>query len=244
MAVIAAVASFLTGAITLGSVWSAALVVATVGGIYSFGRDIATAAKSRPGRFSGQLSSTPHLGLEFWQDGETVPMTLQTLGSGKDAVVTHLRRAPFQLKIPHYSAYMQMYVAAWSDDTIFSLDNKQTTADVEFLHAGTGMAVYRSTNAFLALRHDAHGHFTGERIWHTPDNKAEIVFDSVWRPGLTEPASLATEEGDIFVTIYIDQGAEKGLAEVQSPRDYYSQAHPLRTSPSQPWYEYVILRFH
>jgi hypothetical protein len=193
MAVIAAVASFLTGAIPLGGLWSTAVAVATVGGVYAFGRDIATSAKSRLQRPSSTTARTPNLGLEFWQNQELAPMTLQRLDLGKTVVIAHLRRGPFQMRIPYYSPYMQIYVCAWSDDGIFSLDDKQTTADVAFLHSGTGIAVRAFTNATLFLRVDAHGHFTGERIWHTPDNKAEIVFDSIWRAGLQEAISLNTQ---------------------------------------------------
>jgi hypothetical protein len=243
MGVVAAVASFLTGAIPLGGLWSAAVAVATVGGIYTFGRDIVTSIKPRLRRpMSTELGRTPHLGLEFWQNQELAPMTLQKLDL-KTVVVTHLRKDPFQMRIPNYTSNMQIYVCAWSDDAIFSLDDKETTADVEFLHGGTGIADSPFASATLFLRSDAHGHFTGNRIARIAENKAEIFFASVWQPGLNERTSLTMQERDIFLTVYIDQGVEEGLAAVDTARDYYIQDHPLRTSPGLPWYEYVVLRF-
>ena len=245
MAVTAAVASFLTGAIPLGAFWSAAVVVATVGGIYAFGRDILTTAKSRIGRpIFTELVRTPHLGLEFWQNEKLAPMTLQRLGGGRTIVTTHLRRGPFQVRIPNYIANMKIYVCAWSDDAIFSLDDKETTEDVEFLHGGTGIADYPFASATLSVRRDAHNHFTGNRITRIADGKAEIFFGSVWRPGLNEPISLAMQESDLFLTVFIDQGVEECVAPANSPGDHPRRAHPLRARPGQPWYEYIILQFH
>ena len=191
---------------------------------------------------TGDVVRTPQLGLEFWQDEQLAPMFLQ-YGPRRKIVAVHLRPKPFHMRFPLLGPQMTVQVCAWWDDSIFALEDKATTHDLEFFGRGTGGADYEFGSGTLRITRQGHGYFIGNRIARSPGNKGDIFFASVFDGALCMRRSLAQQEDDIFLTVYIDQDREEGLAAADSPREYNNRARPLHSSLGSPWYEYVILQF-
>jgi hypothetical protein len=165
-------------------------------------------------------------------------------GQGKIITVVNLRPAPFRMRFPRFAPHVAVEVCAWRDDSIFSLDDKETTEDVEFLGRGKGLADSEFGDGVLKMTPKARGYYIGNRIADGPDNMGEIFFTDMWDLVSQKRAPLTQQEDDIFLTVYVNLAREKDLTAADSEHDFHRKGHRLRSHSGSQWYEYVILRFH
>ena len=123
-----------------------------------------------------ELMRTPELGLEFWQRDQKNLM-FSTEGE-KHAIRVLLKRAPFEIRCPHFEAPVQ--ICAWSDASIFDvIVAAKKLEDVPYFSPGTGRADTEFGSATLGLSNLSHHHFVPERRRVISSQQDSIFFSSV-----------------------------------------------------------------
>ncbi|GAB3973260.1 hypothetical protein GCM10029978_052210 [Actinoallomurus acanthiterrae] len=170
-----------------------------------------------------QVTRSPRLGLEFWQDGRPSPTVFGQRG-GKDVVTVTLRPAPFEFRFPKPPDDVAVQMCAWTDDSIFSLRDGESVQDVPFYRLGTGIADYEYGSGTLYLNKEGHNYLGGTRVQALSATEDKVYFAQTWIEKQATP--LQQRRDDIFLTVFIDKNKDQKL-KLAGPGEY----------------EYVILRF-
>ncbi|MFB9839090.1 hypothetical protein, partial [Actinoallomurus acaciae] len=165
---------------------------------------------------TGELSRTPRLGLEFWQDGTQDAMSFAHRG-GKDVVTVAMRKAPFELRFPKQAEDVAVKVCAWTDDSVFNLQDGASVAANPCLRPGTGLADYEYGSGTLYLDNEGHNEFVGSRIAHRSADQDQIYVAQTWHDQQRTP--LRQWQGDVYLTIFIDKNKD-GRARLTGPAEY------------------------
>jgi TIR domain len=125
-----------------------------------------------------ELMRTPELGLEFWQRDQKNLM-FATQGEKRVTRVL-LKRAPFEIRCPHFEAAVQ--ICAWSDASIFdAILGAKKLEDIPYFTPGTGMADTVFGSATIELTNLGHHHFVPERRRVISNQQDSIFFSSVMK---------------------------------------------------------------
>ena len=118
---------------------------------------------------------TPWLALQFEQDGGEVGL----ISRGTHLTEVILRRRPFRIVLPRYTAGDVYQICAWTDDSIFAeAPVGQSTESSRSFGPGTGIADTGRASGTLFLNSAAHNHLFEERM-RQRDGRWEVYFGSV-----------------------------------------------------------------
>ncbi|MFC5754103.1 hypothetical protein [Actinomadura rugatobispora] len=147
---------------------------------------------------------SPRLGLEIWQSGRQAPMSVS--GDENRHVTVQMKRAPFELRLPHQPKGMAVQICAWTDSSIFSLQEDGLVRDVPFFRPGTGMPDSEYGSGRLRLENEAHNHFVDERIAPLSSAMDKVSFTTM----VLGHAStvLQRQRADVFLTVFIDKNRD------------------------------------
>ncbi|MBB6343687.1 serine/threonine protein kinase [Nonomuraea muscovyensis] len=163
----------------------------------------ATSAGGSPSpsaRAAGQVARTPRLGLEFWQDGALAPMALDDLD---DAVTTvSLKGAPFELRFPTLAKDRALQICAWTDRSVFAIEDGGKVADHRCFRPGTGLADYEYGSGTLFLNDEGHNHLVGTRVARHSATLDKVLFATVFRDDVSKP--MAEQKQDVYLAVFTD----------------------------------------
>jgi predicted Ser/Thr protein kinase len=162
------------------------------------------------------LLRTPRLGLEFWQNGAQDGMEFGTRGAN-EVVTATMRAAPFELRFPKQPAGVPVQVCAWTDDSVFSVENGASASTSPYFGPGTGIADYEYGSGTLYLNDEGHNHFVDTRIAAQSATEDKVYVAQTWFQQKTTP--LAERKGDLYLTVFIDKNKD-GKFEVTNPAEY------------------------
>jgi hypothetical protein len=123
-----------------------------------------------------------------------------------------MQRGPFELRVPEHEQKEDVYVAiaAWTDDSIFSIENGMRTVSIPWFRPGTFMATTEFGSGELILSKAAHNAYVGGRI-----SQNRIPITSVGPrsqdvrepneppPSVKETTPLTKLNKDIYLTVFI-----------------------------------------
>ena len=143
-----------------------------------------------------ELMRTPELGLEFWQRDEKNPMF--TTQSDKRITRVLLKRAPFEIRCPHFEAAVQ--ISAWSDASIFdAIFAAKKLQDIPYFTPGTGMADTVFGSPTLDLTNIGHHHFVPERRRVISNQQ-----DSIFLSSLTKDGNKLTDWPRVYLVVFVN----------------------------------------
>ncbi|MFG1964640.1 serine/threonine protein kinase [Nonomuraea sp. NPDC049028] len=171
---------------------------------------------------AAQVARSPRLGLEFWQDNVASPMAISDLD--RPVTTVTMKRRPFELRFPTLPKDTAAQVCAWTDDSVFSVDDGGKVADHPCFRPGTGIADYEHGSGTLYLNNRGHNYLIGDRVGHSSASQDSVLFSTVFKDGAS--TLLAAQQKDLYLTVFIDLNGDGTFK---------------RASPGE--YEYVILRF-
>jgi len=152
-----------------------------------------------------QLIRSPWLGWEVWQNGTRNNMFVE--GESTDRIVrVSMQREPFELRVPEQQEDVGILIAAWTDDSIFVLQNDISTESIPWMSPGTGIVNTRFGSGKLFLSNEFHNYFKGERV-----SQNTIPISSVGlrtRKSVTD-TPLTEQKQDIFLTVFIDDDKDE-----------------------------------
>jgi hypothetical protein len=161
----------------------------------------------------GALEHTPQLGLQFWQEGQQVAMSLEK-GSGfpDDVVDIPLKSSPFEIWFPSVGAQTAVQVCAWTDRSIFSIPAGGNVADSMLFGPGHGMADTAAGSGLILLNNEGDMYFIGSRIAPAASGFEKVYFSSIFGSdsGISDaPRPLSQQRAPIYLAIYIDKQANQ-----------------------------------
>jgi Protein kinase domain len=180
------------------------------------GRRTTSASTSPPGGDPGQLARTPRLGVEFWQNGAQDAMAFGRQ-NGKDVVTVTMRTAPFELRFPEQPADVALDVCAWTDASVFGVQNGTAVADSPCFRPGTGIGDYEYGSGNLYLNDRGHNHFAGTRIARQSAGESKVYVAQTYRDRQATP--LQRQQGDLYLTIFMDKNND-GLFQLARPGEF------------------------
>ncbi len=162
-----------------------------------------TGSPTSPGasaQAAGQVARTPRLGLEFWQGGALAPMVLDDLD---DAVTTvTLKGAPFELRFPQLTGDRALQICAWTDRSVFAIEDGGKVADHRCFRPGTGLADYEYGSGTLFLDDEGHNHLAGTRVARHSAALDKVLFSTVFRDDVSTP--MAEQRQDLHLAVFTD----------------------------------------
>jgi hypothetical protein len=113
------------------------------------------------------LVRSPWLGLQIWQNETQNNMSLgDRYASTERLVRVPMSREPFELRLPKQPKDVGIQICAWTDDSIFSLQQginlwapKTYHGSARFFAKGTGMATTAFGTGTLILNKQAHNYY-------------------------------------------------------------------------------------
>ncbi|GAA3184548.1 serine/threonine-protein kinase [Nonomuraea roseoviolacea] len=171
---------------------------------------------------AGQLSRTPRLGLEVWQDGAASPLSLSDLD--KPVTTVAMKRSPFELRFPTLKKDEALQVCAWTDDSVFSISDGGKVADHPCFRPGTGIADYEYGSGRLYLDNEGHNYLIGTRVSHQSGTQDKVYVSRFFRDKVD--TAVADQRQDVYLTVF---------------RDLDGDGTFKRAGEGE--YEYVILHF-
>jgi len=165
---------------------------------------------------TGQLARTPRLGLEFWQNGAQDAMSFDQQGE-KDVVTVAMKKAPFELRFPKQTKGVPVQVCAWTDASVFSVQNGAPVSSSQYFRPGTGIADYEYGSGTLYLNNEGHNHFAGTRIAAQSATEDKVYVAQTWRDRQATP--LQQRQGDLYLTVFIDKNKD-GEFQLTGPAEY------------------------
>ncbi|MEU8148305.1 protein kinase [Nonomuraea sp. NPDC048901] len=171
---------------------------------------------------AAQVARSPRLGLEFWQNNVASPMAISDLD--RPVTTVTMKRRPFELRFPALPKDTAAQVCAWTDDSVFSVDDGGKVADHPCFRPGTGIADYEHGSGTLYLNNRGHNYLIGDRVGHSSASQDSVLFSTVFKDGAS--TLLAAQQKDLYLTVFIDLNGDGTFK---------------RASPGE--YEYVILHF-
>jgi hypothetical protein len=135
-----------------------------------------------------------------------------------------MKRRPFELRFPTLPKDTAAQVCAWTDDSVFSVDDGGKVADHPCFRPGTGIADYEHGSGTLYLNNRGHNYLIGDRVGHSSASQDSVLFSTVFKDGAS--TLLADQKKDLYLTVFIDLDGDGTFK---------------RAAPGE--YEYVILNF-
>jgi hypothetical protein len=176
----------------------------------------------------GTVARTPRLGLEFWQNGAEAPMSFQPSETGdRDVVRVSMRPGPFELRFPRQRPEIAVRICAWTDSTIFSLQEGEDFRIHQFFGEGRGLVDYEYGSGTLYLDNQGMNYLVGTRIAHQSEAVDKVYFSQTWNGA---PTSLSRQSTDLFMTIFINKNDD---AKFQLGEYEYMVLHFTVDSPKE-----------
>ncbi|MFG3439421.1 serine/threonine protein kinase [Nonomuraea sp. NPDC047897] len=166
----------------------------------STGSATSPASPSPSAQTAGQVARTPRLGLEFWQDGAPAPMALDDLDDPVTTVT--LKAARFELHFPKLTKDRALQICAWTDRSVFAIEDGGKVADHRCFRPGTGMADYEYGSGTLFLNDEGHNHLVGTRVAEHSATLDKVLFATVFRDGDSKP--MAEQRQDVYLAVFTD----------------------------------------
>ena len=137
------------------------------------------------------------IGYEFWQDG--APALMQR-GPETPAYVTlvTLNREPFEIRLPKPPGQEGVRIAAWSDDSIFELEQGADFSDHQQFGMGRGMANGEYFDGDLFLDNEGMNYLVDRRLTRLTDAMDKIVISAFSGTPVQQRAQ------PVYLTIFID----------------------------------------
>jgi hypothetical protein len=158
-----------------------------------------------------ELTVTPRLGLQIWQDGVQSKMFVDDLLEGSQPVVRiPLDARPFEIVFPQRQDEVDMAVAAWDDETIFDLVPGTSTDETPF-GLGRGIADYEFGGATLYLNTEGSLWLSGERVVPLTETRSAARFSSTWSGGTSTP--ILQRRGPLYLVCFRDRDRD-GIVDV------------------------------
>ncbi|MBA9001782.1 serine/threonine protein kinase [Thermomonospora cellulosilytica] len=201
------------------------LAAAAFGGaLWWNGRDRAQAGSegADPSQSAGPASQgtrllrSPRIGLEIWQNGALAPMDF----ADRDlpSVRVTMRRAPFELRFPKPPADVPVRICAWTDSSVFDLEDGADVTPHTCMGAGRGLADTAFGSATLYLNNEGHNHLVGDRVATHSAQQDKVLFSVLHQEGREIP--LADFEGTLYLTVFIDKNADGRFNAVRPRAEY------------------------
>lgn len=214
--------------VPIESTWAIAITTASgfaaIAGAVKLTVELARFVRSRMTEpVESEFARTPRLGLQFWQDGKLATMRwCEALSEQRGEVVRiTLTAKPFTLRMPRYTGNPAVQVCAWTDNSIFCLEDYSYLSEVPFFAGGTGVADYEYGSSRLVISNSVHNYLAGDRIRRKGNGVDEVFY-----------SRLALRSGDILLGDY------HGLVYLSI---YVNRNGGMLVHPGD--YEYLVLDF-
>ncbi|WP_158578615.1 serine/threonine-protein kinase [Spongiactinospora rosea] len=161
------------------------------------------------------VAKSPRLGVEFWQDGAPVAMSMTDDERPLTAVA--LRPGPVEMRFPTLTGERALQVCAWIDNTVTPIRGGGKVADHPCFRPGTGVADFEYGSATLYLNREGHNYLAGTRVAHQSDDQDKVLFSRIHRDGADTP--LAQFSGTLYLTAFTDLDGD-GVFRRSSPAEY------------------------
>jgi hypothetical protein len=180
----------------LTTVFALSAGVVAVAGAVAVGQRMVGAIRRRRTRPT-QFLRTPVLGLQFLQGGTPVPM----YAAGFRHVRVPLRPEPFELTAELPSPDVGVKLRAWTDESVFDLENDVPWAETVFA-PGHGMAAGYYGDGNLMLDHDGFDFLAGQRLEKAGDGVYKAYFASPWIAG---EAGSFRQYDTLFLAVVVER---------------------------------------
>jgi hypothetical protein len=198
-----------TKRVLAGAVAVAAGIVALWGAFKAIDEALNRYSEWREDDTPSQLTVTPSLGLQVWQDDAQNAMFLADEGSDP-LVRVPMDARPFQIRVPRQPDDVGIGVGAWPDASILRLQPGESTEATQF-GPGKGGAAFVFGGGNLTLTTEANNYFIGDRLESEGDRDA-IFVSTFTDPALPEPEQVSPvtdQEEDVYVVVYIDKNSDE-----------------------------------
>ncbi|MFI6299887.1 serine/threonine-protein kinase [Nonomuraea sp. NPDC050790] len=212
--------------VTVGAAVAAALVLGSATAVYVATRPDGTGTRvttsgtpvtsSSPSPSAGQdtaapvgdVTRSPRLGMEIWQDGKPAALSLDDLDS--PVTSARLKVAPFELRFPKLPEGRALQICAWTGKSVFSIKDGAKVDSHPCFRPGTGVADYEYGSGTLYLNdNDGHNHLVGNRVAAQSATQDKVFVAKVFRDGADTP--LADFTGTLYLAAFIDLNGDKAF---------------------------------
>lgn len=180
------------------------------------GGGTASTSASASARPKSDLARTPMIGYEFWQDG--APALMQR-GPETPEYVTYvtLAREPFEIHLPKPPGTAVVCIAAWSDASIFGLEQGADYSEHVLFGFGRGMANGEYFDGDLFLSNEGMTPLVGKRLTELSSTMDKVLVSAF------SGTSVQNRSDPVYLTIFVDNN------------------HDGRFDITE--YEYIVLKF-
>ncbi|MFI9555440.1 serine/threonine protein kinase [Nonomuraea endophytica] len=203
--------------VTVGAAVAAVLVLGSATAVYvatrpdAKGTPVTTTPVNSPSPSQapvGDVTRSPRLGLEVWQDDKPVALTLDDLDA--PVTVAQLKAAPFELRFAKLAEGRALQVCAWTDKSVFSIEDGAKVDSHPCFRPGTGVADYEYGSGTLYLNNnDGHNYLTGNRVAAQSPTQDKVFVAKIFRDGTDTP--LAEFSGTLYLAAFIDLNGDKAF---------------------------------
>lgn len=180
----------------------------------------ASASSSSPA--PNQITRSPRLGIEAWQGGAASTMTISSPETPVSTIA--LKAEPFELRFPSLKKDQAVQICAWTDDSVFRIQEGAKTEDHTCYAPGTGISDFEHGSATLFLHIEGHNYLIDTRMTKHSEDQDKVMFSRIQLGDSATP--VGEWKGDVYLSVFIDRDGDRTFD---------------RTGPAE--YEYVVLDF-
>lgn len=153
---------------------------------------------------AGDVIRSPRLGLEVWQDGAAVPLVLEDAADDAPLTVAALRQDPFELRFPTLAEGQALQICAWTDQSVFDIDQGSAVGEHPCFRPGTGVADYEFGSGTIYISgKTGHNYLIADRVATASDTQDKYYVSQVFEDGADTPITQYT--GALYLTCFIDK---------------------------------------
>jgi hypothetical protein len=158
-----------------------------------------------------RLLRSPWLGLEFYRDGQRLPIFATPQKSSydrsRDVVEVDVGGGPFEIRTPALPRDRGLEVCAWTDDSVFAeVQQDEAVTEQSPFYVYKAMADSAAGSGTLFLDHDAFNAFFSERITHISAQQDAVYVSSFEVPERVTPlnANLGPHS-TVYLVVFVDR---------------------------------------
>lgn len=146
---------------------------------------------------------TPKLGIEVHQSGRVTATQSHRKENGRDAVEVRVNPGGLQLRFPRQKEGVAVQIAAWTDASIFDIEEGAPVKTHRSFGEAKGIADGLGGTGTLYLDARANNYLPAERLMAHSNALDEITFFQTMQNGAALP--LANRGGDLFLVVFADK---------------------------------------
>jgi hypothetical protein len=162
------------------------------------------ANQSGPGNVPQTVTRTPILGLQFWQNGAAATMSPNWQRGATIVTTVYLKPGPFELRFPKASPDNGIGICAWTDNSIFSIQDGTPVASNQYFGDGRGFADTEYGSGTLFVDNQGFNYLAGHRVAAFSSDTDKVDFTQTGH-GAYQDIPLQQQKTDLYLTLFIQK---------------------------------------